>query len=292
METRWLFHPIILNPLRRWFEPIPSISSADNDMEMLYCAGISQNSSSHASWMPDWTQNKAAIEDLGFKLEIDMYKTFHATKDSKRTMRLSSDDPNTLIVRGGIIDEIVKISEDLFISDEATSHHRLFRWLDDLEDYSAQIKSYPVDCYNLEDVQARILLSNMDLGRNELPADDLAEAYIAFRTNSRTRGLASEERKRLDEAARPVADNASEMINGRRPCLTRKGYQGYAPDATRHGDLVALFLGAIVPFVIRPKDRSQDQSYFSLVGECYIHGVMKGEAFDAPDFSPCDVHLQ
>jgi hypothetical protein len=39
------------------------------------------------------------------------------------------------------------------------------------------------------------------------------------------------------------------------------------------GDICVIFFGAGVPFVIRP---CEDSSYY-LVGECYIHGMMKSE---------------
>jgi hypothetical protein len=36
---------------------------------------------------------------------------------------------------------------------------------------------------------------------------------------------------------------------------------------------MAVLLGGSVPFVLR-----RVKTHFTLVGECYVHGVMKGEA--------------
>lgn len=47
------------------------------------------------------------------------------------------------------------------------------------------------------------------------------------------------------------------------------------PDTTRTGDLVVVFFGGRVPFILRQHDSS-----YILVGECYIHGIMDGEAID------------
>jgi hypothetical protein len=57
-------------------------------------------------------------------------------------------------------------------------------------------------------------------------------------------------------------------------CLTEQGYLAWVPDAARKGDLIYVFLGADVPFVVRPTG----DGLYKLVGECYIHGFMYGEA--------------
>ena len=58
---------------------------------------------------------------------------------------------------------------------------------------------------------------------------------------------------------------------------TKKGYLGLAPAVTQLGDRISLLKGLKAPVVLRPKGEA-----WELVGECYIHGIMNGEAFD-PD---------
>jgi hypothetical protein len=50
---------------------------------------------------------------------------------------------------------------------------------------------------------------------------------------------------------------------------------GWAPYGTREGDLIVVFEGGEIPFVIRPVT----ENTFVLVGECYLHGIMFGEAW-------------
>jgi hypothetical protein len=64
----------------------------------------------------------------------------------------------------------------------------------------------------------------------------------------------------------------------RRFCVTAQGRLGVVPCNTRDGDIVAVLYGAQVPFIIRPKKSAKEIQY-ELVGECYIHGLMDGEAF-------------
>ncbi len=68
----------------------------------------------------------------------------------------------------------------------------------------------------------------------------------------------------------------------RKFCVTEKGYIGLVPPATETGDRVCVFSGAQVPFLIRHIASSDETSerqavQYTLVGECYIHGVMDGE---------------
>jgi hypothetical protein len=72
--------------------------------------------------------------------------------------------------------------------------------------------------------------------------------------------------------------------NGRCFAVTEKGYMAIVPPGTKEGDMVCIFMGAQVPFIIRPRPVQTEeceglileQSY-ALVGECYVHGMMDGE---------------
>lgn len=52
----------------------------------------------------------------------------------------------------------------------------------------------------------------------------------------------------------------------------------------RVGDLVCILFGCSVPIVLRAIEdpQSPSKSYYHVIGECYIHGIMDGEAFDKP----------
>jgi hypothetical protein len=56
-------------------------------------------------------------------------------------------------------------------------------------------------------------------------------------------------------------------------CFTRRRFVGLVPDAAEVGDRICLLHGGKVPFVLRKQEKG-----FKLVGECYVHGLMKGEA--------------
>lgn len=73
---------------------------------------------------------------------------------------------------------------------------------------------------------------------------------------------------------------------------TQRGYMGFGPPDMRQGDLVAVLLGSRMPFVLReaPASEGYDESYYAVVGYCYLHGVMNGEtASDSADY--CNINL-
>ena len=58
--------------------------------------------------------------------------------------------------------------------------------------------------------------------------------------------------------------------------LSDSGWMGLAPAAAMKGDLVCILIGGATPFVLRPVG----ESFYQLIGECYVHGMMDGEAMD------------
>ena len=59
---------------------------------------------------------------------------------------------------------------------------------------------------------------------------------------------------------------------------TREGYIGLAPSNALPGDQVCVLLGCQVPMLLRPSPNHQ----FQVVGECYVYGLMDGEALVGP----------
>jgi hypothetical protein len=68
---------------------------------------------------------------------------------------------------------------------------------------------------------------------------------------------------------------AAISLKGRRLITTSDGKLGLVPESVRVGDVIAI-VGCSFPILLR---RTANNSYFFL-GECYIHGMMDGEAMD------------
>ncbi|KAK3998087.1 heterokaryon incompatibility protein 6, OR allele [Cladorrhinum sp. PSN332] len=82
-----------------------------------------------------------------------------------------------------------------------------------------------------------------------------------------------------------------EYTEGKRPFLTENGYVGMGPGECKEGDVVVVFCGGRIPFVLRPvvcgdgvegslsfgEGVSHDEQRFRFVGEAFCDGIMDGE---------------
>ncbi|KAL8825859.1 MAG: hypothetical protein Q9170_007629 [Blastenia crenularia] len=88
---------------------------------------------------------------------------------------------------------------------------------------------------------------------------------------------ASSEYSRYDSDSGTL-DHCEEYLQSRNFLITREGYIGLAPSATKPGDQIGILLGCPVPIALRPVD----DGCFIVVGPCYLHGFSKGEALFGP----------
>ncbi|KAH0536831.1 hypothetical protein FGG08_006329 [Glutinoglossum americanum] len=71
------------------------------------------------------------------------------------------------------------------------------------------------------------------------------------------------------------AELAHNTLRGRTFFITTKGYMGIGPGDMAKGDPAVILYGARTPFILRPVGSG---GKWQLVGDCYIHGIMAGEA--------------
>jgi len=62
-------------------------------------------------------------------------------------------------------------------------------------------------------------------------------------------------------------------------CITGEGRMGQMPQNAKVGDLVCVLFGGNVPYILRPRG---DGGY-TYVGDCFVYGLMDGEAMDMED---------
>lgn len=74
----------------------------------------------------------------------------------------------------------------------------------------------------------------------------------------------------------PFERTSSYICHQRKFFITAKGYFGIGPRVLQVDDTCSIFFGAEVPYILR---QCEDESFLFL-GECYVHGIMHGEAID------------
>lgn len=87
-----------------------------------------------------------------------------------------------------------------------------------------------------------------------------------------------DEKQQVPEDAENFMGNVYVMCKNRSFIQTREGYIGLAPRLARPGDQVCVLLGCSQPLLLRPAPNRQ----YQVVGECYMYGLMNGEAFLGP----------
>lgn len=78
---------------------------------------------------------------------------------------------------------------------------------------------------------------------------------------------------RYKTEALPFLSEMARTCNNHRFALTHGKYMCLVPDEAEIDDIIALLDGCQVPFLLR-----QSRGKFRLIGDCYVHGIMYGEA--------------
>lgn len=132
----------------------------------------------------------------------------------------------------------------------------------------------------VDEVFWRVLMANSDFRWRPVP--DVWKHYFIIWLDRAplppsAAELASTEAKRKRLYVKPFTDPAITRTHGRAFVITKKGYLGLAPRRTKVGDVVSVFKGGHVPFVVRKRDATGEENW-KFVGESFVLGLMAGES--------------
>lgn len=237
-----------------------------------------QESLGSPSWVANWTK-APPYTYLG-----DRNSSFNAC--GQHSMDVGFPTPNILAVRGIIFDEIAELAPILQRSTNegfALINSGIITYLWD--------KATADETSSKEKVRelALTLTGGVDHENHpvELLDQDAQEQYhMSFHEYiakvQSTTILAKKPKFPLDASSLTDSDlssfsrTVSSHCTGRSIFQVTSGQIGLGPPLIVQGDIIVVFHGGIVPFVLRPLPCGD----YILVGECYILGIMQGEAFD------------
>ena len=75
----------------------------------------------------------------------------------------------------------------------------------------------------------------------------------------------------------------------RKLCVTENGLIGWVPIEAREGDAICVFEGAKVPYMLRKT--AEDDAYI-IIGHCFLHGILFGEAMTSNEIRSEDIILR
>jgi heterokaryon incompatibility protein (HET) len=241
-----------------------------------YCAP-SRQQNGLPSWVPDWTQYVPYPLCFGFSSGI-----FNACGNTSRSVVIEAKAQEITLIGA----RVAKIRDlrDPWSLPTRTTNLNPYPW----ETVIAAMKLWSQNISTLAssfDLPDDIIMSttSADLFRDNVtgirrlrPEDQ--PAYEAFLKTINCPlpledNLAHEEVSVAIEEAEGYYAALNTVADTRRPFKSDKGFIGLAPESAEIGDIICIFHGGVVPFVLRPEADGR----YRLLGEAYVHGIMDGE---------------
>ena len=308
--TRDLMYPKYSDPIIDiYVEAALKIVTTPFGIDLLCCVDHLHPTPSQPSWVPDWATPRQTASLGYYAKHHDIYR---ASKKPYWEMQLRTETTEkgaALAIVGIIVDTITEVGmisedpdlKDMLVPGTPTSHFILagIELANEACQASSLTKSTifetfwqtlvagkgPSNYVRAPDEYSPIfaLLFNSATGRSPSFPDQPSDS------NKRRLTL---ENLKVRSPARTYRDMQVAMKSAtkkRRLGVTEKGYLGLYPRGANIGDEVCVFIGACVPFVIR---KLGSRNEYQLVGECYMHGFMDGEAECMGDLHKTEIVLR
>jgi hypothetical protein len=235
------------------------------------------------SWVPDWSTRRASSDFLGF-VDFGTVSTYQAGGNSQARWQLTGNS-RVLIGQGELVDCIGEMGSGVDSSDSEEEHHRLLKE-HFLASKSLTERSKTVaEGQDIAKTHFRILTMDKTSSDVQSWGVDIA-FYKAFQRGINNFPLLPEKPVEEQWYQNGTFMGMIEALGlGRRFCLSSAGRLGQVPGDSKFGDEICIFPGMKTPFVVR-KDLGNKGRYL-LIGDCYIDGLMYGDAL-----RPDDSHIQ
>jgi hypothetical protein len=253
----------------------------------LRLVNINVESISTPSWIPDW--------DLGFNRQSFPKATVDvsgAALDRPQVVRVIEPE-HVLQIDGVKIDTVERTSEELTYSlteaeaNDGSEDHVLYRLWVEICGQKPVFGFKPV--YTPTKSSALVaFLDTIRRGWEEPPTSRPGGAEAPVLDAESSHGIACLSKLRPSvllalDISGPIMhlgydawlSGVRTYAVGRRLVRTKGGYYGLCPVLVEEGDVIAVLFGGITPYILRPRGKS-----YVLVGECYIHGLMQGQALE------------
>lgn len=252
------------------------------------------------SWVPDWTLSP---EVAPLSLDGNPENRYRAggTKGTSSLHNLRRDPfgkLESLCLQGILLDVVVEVAPPHAIHVNSGAHYKyrldtsMRSAVETLKESSTLVSTskYLKNPYphakkptRLGEVFWRLLIGDRTATEWPAPAsvEQLAITWMSTISDLGQPNImdevSTEQQVRLGISGQQYGALIMRAWAGRRVAVTRKGYLCLVPRGAVQGDVIWLVEGAQTPFVCREE---QESVSYQLVGDCYVHGVMDGSAFD------------
>lgn len=277
----------------------------------LVLAAVDHHDPDIPSWVTDWRIPRQTIA-LGAQFSRAVYNACgrFGPVAGKVVTSFNEDDPDELRVKGVVIDTLAEVS-DIFTEAVLSRNNPTIenKALVEAANFAGKLEKYP-DGFTVFDAFWNTLVAGKDgTGRLKCPSS-FAEifSFLLDESTGRSPSLPDQSysarqkrpkgkgRLELPDLGRRAAGKTFDEIStavgralkNRRLGITAKGYLGLFPRQSIVGDDVYVFDSCHVPLLLR----ASGDCAFRLVGECFVYGVMNGEAMADGGVSMSEVVLK
>lgn len=239
------------------------------------------------SWAPDWSSKHAAFAFVtgtaSEKAENKSARLYNADLGLDPKISFSADSAY-MLARGFEFDVITEVSKPHTLS-SSNGQQDVAELKTFYQAWRRKAESWGIDYPaggSYSDAFARTICVDLDLKQPKSQSNQENEAFI----NQRRRGNKFDINE-LETESTDLFGALALVRNTKNRCLfrTSRAYIGLALLEVSAGDKICILGGAQVPFVLRPV-----QEEWRVVGECYVHGIMDGDAVKA--FLSTSEHLE
>ena len=233
------------------------------------------------SWVPDWSFRQNCRPFWTSKqIHHDLELAYSAGGDILTDCGL---DGTRLRISGVLVDTITQAGRvDLSNARDLSEKQLQQRCLDWWYECAAMHMLLPVTYMTGEarnEAMMQTLVAGLNYENERAPLNWAFNSYYHFQNyvHGRFGGLLvskSTLSERNEMSSYPVVST----IFGRVFFITQRGCTGLAPYGVQPGDEVAVMLGCDIPLMLRRQGHGLDGPEFHLLGECFMHGIMFGEA--------------
>ncbi|KAH8586696.1 heterokaryon incompatibility protein-domain-containing protein [Bisporella sp. PMI_857] len=267
-------------------------------MELLYQCRLGSQSWRFPSWIPDWTTKYVVLNADAVRASLGSSKLYCAAGDSQCQARID-DIEDALIVKGEFTDTVIWTGNGTIRTSLFQVHGNLWALHAIREAQMAitqftHLPGYPTG-EPLHEVLWRTLIANQThegLKASDSFGDMLS--LLLWRIDKFSDDLKSlSPQVALTWLKRCVGEEYYESLVTRLPAyrlaVTKNSYFGLVPLLTEVGDRICILNGGAAPFVLM--ERKRPETGYRLIGECYIHGIMNGEAFRTNCWKEQDISI-
>ena len=233
------------------------------------------------SWCPDLKRPKECTQfSGGFLAGI--------RSSTEESLVLAITNSDFLSIKGVEVDKVLKIAKAQYRLPKDMDKRKKFR-----TEFQKETLRMAQEVYGTSEPEeycrTLILDTQRELDGRKWSTEEMRAGYRGFCAERPLQAPLNPTEKSFTALYTCAAASA---CRGRSFITTTKGRIGLASTDCKEGDVVYIFLGSGMPYVLRPDVAEAETSTFSFVGDCYLHGIMNSEVLDMLEREDTELELR